>query len=301
MYERILLVSYLSEQTRLTFKPVAALAQACGAKVVIFHALHGSSELFYLEEEVRSIIDRQALERARPKLEAFASELRSHGVEVEILTRVGSTFDLAVRLIEELKIDLVVVPTEGYAEFTGRVIGSATARIIRDTNVPVLAINESFKTRVDSWAGFRRIICPIDFFEDWQTTLKRAEEFAVEFGGRVEVVNVVQPISQQVMETPEGDLVLPKDMQYQIKSKLQARLSDAAHTITQVPAAWMLIEDNKPGSGVMTYADRHDVDLIIVSGMGRDTTRHTVLGSMSEHVIKHARCPVLTLRGAFEG
>jgi nucleotide-binding universal stress UspA family protein len=46
----------------------------------------------------------------------------------------------------------------------------------------------------------------------------------------------------------------------------------------------------------MSYVDRVGADAIVVPAIGRDQVRNTVLGSMAEHVIKHARCPVLTTR-----
>ncbi|MFZ4576863.1 MAG: universal stress protein [Myxococcota bacterium] len=299
MFDRILLLTDLTEATRLAFRPIAAVAGAFGSRVTIFHAFRGSSELFYLEGEaarLRSLIDEADRERAMPQLESFRAELAGMGVDCEIMTRVGSTFDLAVDLILESKPDLCVIPTEGHHEFTGRVLGSTTARIIRDTDVPVLTVNEKFAERAESWSGFRRILHPIDFNGPFEEGLVAAEEFAIEFGGRVEVVHVVEPLQTQVLTTPEGDILLPKDIQYQIKSRLQARLSDAAHTLQRAPACWQLIEDNKPGSGVMSYADRNGVDLIVLPTIGRDSVRNTLLGSVAEHVIKNARCPVLTIR-----
>jgi nucleotide-binding universal stress UspA family protein len=297
MFDHIVVLTDLNETTRLTFKLVASVAQTFSAKVTIFHAFRGSSELFYLDGDaakVRDVIDQADRARVMPKLQSFQEELQAHGVEAAIEARVGSTFDLAVDALSALRADLAVVATSGQHEFTGRVLGSATARIIRDTRIPVLSVNERFAETVEQWSGFRRIVHPIDFAGDFKSVLRAAEDFSVEVGGRLEVVDVVQPLHQQTLTTPEGEILLPKDLQYQIRTKLQARLSDVAHGVTRVPAAWMLIEDNKPGSAVMAYADR-GADLIVVPSIGRDQVRNMVLGSTTEHVIKHARCPVLTV------
>ena len=53
MFDRILLLTDLTEATRLAFRPIAAVAGAFGSRVTIFHAFRGSSELFYLEGEGR--------------------------------------------------------------------------------------------------------------------------------------------------------------------------------------------------------------------------------------------------------
>lgn len=298
MFDRVLLLTDVTDKPELTYRPLKVIAEACGSKVIIFHAVRGSSDLFYLEGEaakVRSLIDEQAQQRVMPVLEEIAADLNALGVNTGIVTRIGSTFDLAVRAIEELAIDLVVIPQEGYAEFTGRILQSTTARIMRETSVPVLTCNEAFAGRMHTWKGFDRILHPVDFDSGGTAGLEAAESFAAEFGGRLEMVHVVEPIHQQVLETPEGGILLPKDMYYQLKSRLEARLSNTAHTVEKVPCAWRLIEDSKPGSGVMAYADRADADLIIIPPEGRHQVRNTLMGSVAEHVIKHARCPVLTL------
>lgn len=295
MFDRVLLLTDLGDEPEITFAPVKALAAVCNSKVIVFHAVTGSSELYYLEDSVRELIDREAQAKVMPELQKVVDHIEAMGVNAAIVTRIGSTFDVAVRAIDELDIDLVVIPQEGYAEFTSRIGGSTTARIIRETDVPVLTINTAFRDRKEPWTGFKRIITPVGFSENELHGIESAEAFAAEFGGVLELVHVVTPIHQQVLDTPEGDILLPKDMYYNIRSRLEAKLSTAAHRVKAVPSAWRLIEDNKPGSGVMSYADRAGADLIIVPPLSRSAVRATLLGSVAEHVIKSARCPVLTL------
>ena len=303
MFGHIVLLTDLSEVTKLAFSPLAALAKVFQSRVTIFHAFRGSSELFYLDGEaarMRDVIDEADRRRAMPALEAMQAELLALGVQAEIVARVGSTFDLAVSALIELGADLAVVATQGQQDFTGRILGSPTARLLRDARVPVLSVNEQFIDQQSEFHHFGRIVHPIDFTGPWQHTLGAGEEVAAEVGGRIDVIDVVQPVTNQTLSTPEGEILLPKDLQYQIRSKLQARLSDAAHTVAKVPAYWALIEDNKPGSAVMAYADRVKADLIVVHAIGRDHVRNTLLGSMAEHVVKHARCPVLSVPDSWQ-
>ncbi len=299
MFDRVLLLTDLEDKPELTAKPLAALSEVFGSKVILFHALRGSSDLFYLEsgaDQVRDLLDQKAEAEARPKLEAIAEHLESLGVNTGIVTRVGSTFDLAARAVEDLDIDLVVIPQEGYADFNDRISGSTTARLIRETDVPVLTINHSFAPRIETWTGLQRVLYPTSLSTKKSPRLTEAEAFTAEIGGTLELVHVIDPIHEQVLETPEGEVLLPKDLNYRVRSRLESRLSSLAHAIKQVPCMWRLLEDTKPGSGVMAYADRSGVDLIIVPPFERGDTRNTVLGNVAEHVIKHARVPVLTLK-----
>ena len=299
MFERIVLLTDLTSVTREAYAPVARIASTFQSKVFIFHAVRGSSELFYLEGEaakLRNLIDDADRDRAMPSLLEAQGALKDAGVEAEIVTRVGSFFDITGDVLRELDADLCVIPTQGLHEFTGRVLGSTVARVIRDTSIPVLTVNENCGHRAEPWSDFRRIVHPVDLEGTTPESLRAAEDFAAELGGVLDVVHVIEPIKEQILRTPEGEILLPKDLRYQIRAKLQARLSDIAHTVQRVPARWQLVEDNKPGSGVMTYADQQGVDLIVLPSIGRDMTKNTLLGSVAEHVIKNARCPVLTIK-----
>ncbi len=303
MFDRVLLLTDLDDKPELTFGPLQAISQVCSNKLLIFHAVRGSSDLFYLEGEaakVRTLIDQQAQKAVQPRIDALVSLFEARGISTGAVTRIGSTFDLALPAISDLMIDLVVIPQEGYADFTDRVSGSTTARILREGEVAVLTINHHFQKRSETWNGFHRCLMPHSFTAGGEQRLAGAEHFAAEFGSRLELVHVVQPIHEQTLQTPEGQVLLPKDLHYQVKSRLESQLSEAAHAITKVPADWRLLEDNKPGSGVMSYADRAGHDLIIVPPIGHTEVRNTVLGNVVEHVIKHARVPVLTLRKGWE-
>lgn len=47
---------------------------------------------------------------------------------------------------------------------------------------------------------------------------------------------------------------------------------------------------------IITYAEEVDADLIVMSTHGRSGLSHVLLGSMAEKVVRHAPCPVMTIR-----
>lgn len=47
---------------------------------------------------------------------------------------------------------------------------------------------------------------------------------------------------------------------------------------------------------ICKYAADHECDLIVMATHGRTGLAHMVLGSTAEQVVRHAPCPVLTLR-----
>ena len=47
---------------------------------------------------------------------------------------------------------------------------------------------------------------------------------------------------------------------------------------------------------IVDYAASQDIDLIVMGTHGRRGVAHLLMGSVAEHVVRIARCPVLTVR-----
>ena len=47
---------------------------------------------------------------------------------------------------------------------------------------------------------------------------------------------------------------------------------------------------------IVSYADDHKIELIIIATHGRTGLSHVLLGSVAERIVREAPCPVLTIR-----
>ena len=54
-----------------------------------------------------------------------------------------------------------------------------------------------------------------------------------------------------------------------------------------------------PGQ-VLSAADAHNAELIVMGTHGRGGVKRLVLGSVADYVVRHASCPVVTVRGSTE-
>ena len=98
MFDRIVLLTDLADVTREAFAPLARIATTIQSKVWIFHALRGSSELFYLDGEaakLQSIIipklelDEATIAQAVAFLRKRSQELDPDGEGVNILLQLA--------------------------------------------------------------------------------------------------------------------------------------------------------------------------------------------------------------------
>jgi len=58
-----------------------------------------------------------------------------------------------------------------------------------------------------------------------------------------------------------------------------------------------LVWEGEPGPAIVEAAMAEAADLVVVGTHGRSRVARMVLGSVSDHVVRHAPCPILIVRG----
>ena len=61
------------------------------------------------------------------------------------------------------------------------------------------------------------------------------------------------------------------------------------------------VEIGDPGGVICVLAEEVDADVVVVGSHGKGVLKRVFLGSVSEHVLRHAPCPVLVVRRGAEG
>ena len=64
--------------------------------------------------------------------------------------------------------------------------------------------------------------------------------------------------------------------------------------------ATFLVWEGDPGEAIVAAANSEGVDLIVVGSHGRSGVSRFFIGSVSDYVVRHARCPVMVVRGKSE-
>lgn len=62
------------------------------------------------------------------------------------------------------------------------------------------------------------------------------------------------------------------------------------------PETRIHVETGSPAASIIDFAAEHAVDFVAISTHGRTGLKRFLLGSVTERVIRHVHCPVLTLR-----
>ncbi len=144
---------------------------------------------------------------------------------------------------------------------------------------------------------FKRILVPLDFSAPSLRTLRLAGDWAARFGAKVCLLHVVESLNTIGLFGAEPIAALPPPVDYREQARAELeRLAWAE--FPDSTAVSVHLRDGSAYDQIASAARELEADLIIIATHGRTGLTHALLGSTAERVVRHAPCPVLTLRRA---
>ena len=132
---------------------------------------------------------------------------------------------------------------------------------------------------------FQRILCPIDFSETSHIAFQHADRLAQASGAELLLLHAFEaPESYDMLgQTRPADPTLRTQLEGLRSSSPQVKVGHAVHA-------------GPPGEVICWFGEDQNCDLIVMGTHGRTGLKHLLMGSVAEHVLRHARCPVLVVR-----
>lgn len=168
----------------------------------------------------------------------------------------------------------------------------------RKKNRVLVEVSKSDPALLDPGAAsavvLKKILVPLDFSKCSLKALHYAVAFARQFNASITLLYVVQPYYLPGDFAGGVDYVaLEKEIEKNSRRELTA-LADKH--IGNKASHQVLLQSGRPVDQICRVADDLNIDLIIISTHGHTGLKHVVLGSTAENVVRHAPCPVLTVR-----
>lgn len=143
--------------------------------------------------------------------------------------------------------------------------------------------------------GTGRILVGTDFSDPSLPVLSAAAAEQARTRAVVHVVHCVSPVALYPIGDPGAAVpVVAAVDRAEIEEALRARIDAAIAAVGLVARAEVVVD--APGEGLVALARRHVADLVIVGTHGRTGLARIALGSVAQHVVAHAPCPVLVVR-----
>lgn len=244
-------------------------------------------------------------------LETIAASEMLAGIatSTEVLYGPSAQDILAYTNVQE--VDLIILCSHGRTGITRWVMGSVAHRLVHQSPVPVLVLNESGDTLSRSEAKLPfRVFVPLDGSQLAETALVPAAHIAAALAapGRSEV-HVAQVVKLYptmaegsfVSEFNEGALEGAKTYLTKVADQLQTNMKELKLSISwsiacetqeaDVPATLLeLAEHGEHGKEVKGCGDG---DLIAISTHGRGGLERWVMGSVTERLLNSTKLPML--------
>jgi nucleotide-binding universal stress UspA family protein len=143
----------------------------------------------------------------------------------------------------------------------------------------------------DAMIAVKNILVPHDFSETSESAMKYGMELARMFGAKLHLLHVSERARfEMATEFPLG---LDKSLEDAVRDRL-LNITTTAEQRELKP--WFQVVSGTPYREIVRYAQDLSIDLIVMGTHGWGALAHVVMGSVAEKVVRHAPCPVLTVR-----
>lgn len=158
--------------------------------------------------------------------------------------------------------------------------------------------------------NFKKILCPVDLSGFSLEALKLAVDIAEKSGATLDIVHAIQNPFDEIYMTAitQADPALLE--MYASEPQRRAKFLQAAReraevllkqfchdTVHRYPRVRYHVREGDPFEAIMEAVGDLKTDLVVLATNGRSGLKRLMIGSVAEKVVRHAPCPVLTVKG----
>lgn len=303
---RILVPFDYSQGSRLAFRYAAAVARQFGASLTLLHV----DAITWRDADMQNIplmlspaawaekTVRELMAIGRKELRwAFLGELNG-----EAVARRGEPAEEIVAAAAEMHADLIVMATHGHGGFRRRLLGGVTERVVHSAPCPVCAIpaKDVASCPLDQsgrpiWSN---VVVPVDFSECSRRAARLAATVAAQTGGNLTLFHVLDRAEARLTHP----LLPHKVTQATRRAEAVARLVDWARkeALPEVPVI-PVVRDGVPSAESLIRGLRWmKSELVVMGTHDYSWWKRLMEGETTGQLVRHAPCPVLSLRESIE-
>ena len=272
MFSRILFAVDDDEALPAAVPMVAACARRWGADVRVLHVHR---------------MDAKAPDAASRRLvQTVVDRLQSAGVgaegEIRLAHRGEDLAALIAKTATRAEADLVAIGSRGRSDLGALFLGSVSHAVASGLEAPMLVLRASSATSPEP----RTVLVAVDGSAGSDEAATEAADVAATFAAHVAVVHV-----RQLMAVQGAAIIEPAE-----EARAIVRRAVSAVKARGVPGTGEVIVEHSVVSGIVSAADRHGADLVVLGSRRPSHVDGLVLGSVAHEVIHRLRCPVLLAR-----
>lgn len=271
-----------------------------------FHAaihllyVHEKDHEFSPSEGASQVLFESAEARTRLRLADVQHEhpLPFHAEDCHV--QFGRAHRKTCELARKLDADLIVIASRGRTGLPRVLLGSTAERIVRHAPCPVLVTRQrtpefdaSNSQPSEYPAKIRSILVPVDFSDLSIKAVEYAAAIARAFEAQLHLFHANFPHDYVVMDRAVHD---PAPIQHAEMAAAREQMEKIARMKSlRGVACETAVHSGYPIQEICGAIQRTKADLVVTATHGLTGLKHVLIGSVAEHVIRCADCPVLIL------
>lgn len=267
---------------------VEAMAGRFQAEVTMLHVIEPNDYVFGPMEFGSAMVVNYHAEHValtRKLLDSYLDKELAH-FDVKHVLREGDAAHEIANFARENQFDLIMMPTHGFGTFRRFIIGSVTAKVLHDSDVPVwTGVHMEAAPPLEA-IQTKNVLCALDLGPGSLATLKWAGEMCEEYGARLCIVHAAPAYDARPAKYFDAELF--QTQAAEARKDIEALCKDA-----EVQAD-ICVHGGNPADVVREAAETHHSDLLVI---GRGAV-HEGLGRLRAHaysIIRQSPCPVISV------
>jgi nucleotide-binding universal stress UspA family protein len=292
---RVLCAVDFSDFSRYALHHALAVSKWYSSRLTVLHVIDPVVLLqpgILMAEFGPSVATEADIRAVRDRLDTWLGSAVASGVPTDVIVREGNPARQILKCAESLTADLIVLGTHGRGGFERFVVGSVAEKVLRKSPRPVLTIPAGMPNVARP--PYRHLLCPVDFSESSLAALRFALSIAEESDAELTILHAIDwPADSELLVERFDDPLFRTSVEQDVRIRLDALVDDTAR---QYCSPKTDLTFGKPYRAILEAAERLRTDLIVMGVAGRNPIDLTLFGSTTNHVVRRALCPVLTLR-----
>ena len=290
---------------------VKNLKLAPGTKLYLFHVVKPaplpSPSLLNTTSKLDAVLSQvwgKLRAHAYESLQQFQEQFAANQVKTYPMIAEGLPGEEIVKVIKELRIDLVVMGNQGLSSVQRFFLGGVSEYVLTNAACSVLIVRKPFRSPRTDYTRDPHVLLAIDGSEHSFTALEQVADFPLPKSSQFSLLHVsnfeedldLSPWMNQNIgfhDVPQD--VYPFVMHQRKSGKLileegECRFSKSGKSVKPILAYGHVART------ILDTAEKQLTDLIVVGSRGLSGIRKILLGSISQKLVRYAPCPVLIVR-----
>lgn len=138
----------------------------------------------------------------------------------------------------------------------------------------------------------KHILVPYDFTKFADLAFEKAVEIAQKFDSKLTLITVIG----NDIDTAGMSLQRAQESHDEIERKVRTDLTTQSSKYDGLDISVEITNSPSSSDGILTFAEKNNVDMIVMGSHGRSGFKKLVLGSVASNIVTKSKCPVLIVK-----